>query len=87
MVSAAVQDSMGLGEDLPLSIVVAMVAAAVIVGAFAIRVIQNTFNGDRPPIEEGIPFVGGLIKFSKVGGSRPGFTTSSIVDAATYDVM
>ena len=52
--------------DLPLSTLIALVTVVTIAGAIAIRVISNTFHGNRPPVDEGIPFVGGLIKFSKV---------------------
>jgi len=52
--------------DLPLSTLIALVTVVTIAGAIAIRVISNTFHGNHPPVDEGIPFVGGLIKFSKV---------------------
>lgn len=41
-------------------------AAAAVVALAVIRVLANTFHGARPPIFEGIPFVGGLMKFAGV---------------------
>jgi hypothetical protein len=57
-------------QHLPLPALLA--AAAVVVGLSLVilRILTNTFNGKAPPVDEGIPFVGGLIKFSKVR-SRP----------------
>lgn len=52
-------------ETLPLSVLIAIVATAVASAAIILRIIGNTFHGNRPPVDEGIPFVGGLIKFSK----------------------
>ena len=46
-----------------------LAAGAVVVVALALlvhRLVSNTFPGKAPPVDEGIPFVGGLIKFSKV---------------------
>jgi hypothetical protein len=51
-----------LGTPVPLSQL--LVALAVIV--VGLRVLLNALPGKRPPIHEGIPFIGGLIKFSKV---------------------
>lgn len=36
--------------------------------AVVLRVLSNTLTFKAPPVMEGIPFVGGLIKFSKVRG-------------------
>lgn len=48
----------------PLSAVITLAAA---VAALAvIRILANTFHGSKPPIFEGIPFVGGLMKFAGV---------------------
>jgi hypothetical protein len=60
--------SQGLNEllQLPLATLVALIAVSTVAVAIAVRVISNTFHGNRPPVDEGIPFVGGLIKFSKV---------------------
>ncbi len=41
-------------------------AAAAVVTLAVIRVLANTFHGSKPPIFEGIPFVGGLMKFAGV---------------------
>lgn len=43
-----------------------LVALLGVVTLFASRLMANLFRGNRPPIHEGIPFVGGLIKFAKV---------------------
>lgn len=55
-------------QHLPLSALLA--AATVVVGLSLVilRILTNTFNGKAPPVDEGIPFVGGLIKFSKGPG-------------------
>jgi sterol 14alpha-demethylase len=45
------------------------------------RVATNTFHGKAPPVDEGIPFVGGLIKFSKVG-ALPSLQPPSLPAAA-----
>jgi sterol 14-demethylase len=50
--------------SLPLQVVIGV--AAVAVGFVLLRIISNAFPGSAPPVDEGIPFVGGLIKFSKV---------------------
>lgn len=52
-----------------LGLVVSVVlTAALLVG----RVLLNTLlNGKRPPIMEGYPFVGGLIKFAQVRALAP----------------
>lgn len=48
----------------PLALVIT--AAAAVVALAVIRVLANTFHGSKPPIFEGIPFVGGLMKFAGV---------------------
>lgn len=56
-------------QALPLPYLVAGATGLVLLGMLALRVLQNTVGaklGKAPPVEEGIPFVGGLIKFSKV---------------------
>lgn len=53
----------GMG-DVPMLIGVLVL---VVVVAVVVRVLSNIFHGNRPPVDEGIPFVGGLMKFSKVG--------------------
>ena len=54
---------------LPLPQLIAVSVVVVLLAAIVARVLSNTFNGKAPPIDEGIPFVGGLIKFSKVSFS------------------
>lgn len=44
-------------------------AAAAVVALVVIRILANTFHGSRPPIFEGIPFVGGLMKFAGVSAN------------------
>lgn len=68
LLQTATTNSQGLNEllQLPLATLVALIAVGAAVVAIAVRVISNTFHGNRPPVDEGIPFVGGLIKFSKV---------------------
>ena len=53
-------------QDLPLPQLIAVATGVVLLAALVMRVLTNKFNGKAPPIDEGIPFVGGLIKFSKV---------------------
>lgn len=45
-------------------------AAAAVVALVVIRILANTFHGSKPPIFEGIPFVGGLMKFAGVSALR-----------------
>lgn len=53
-------------QALPLLHLIAVATGVVLLAAVAMRLLTNTFHGKSPPVEEGIPFVGGLIKFSKV---------------------
>lgn len=48
----------------PLALAITTVAA--VVALTVIRFLSNTFHGSKPPIFEGIPFVGGLMKFAGV---------------------
>lgn len=54
-------------QALPIAVVVLMATALVLLAAVLARILTNTFHGKAPPVDEGIPFIGGLIKFSKVG--------------------
>ncbi len=54
-------------QALPLPQLIGVVTGAVLLAALTLRLLSNTLRGNAPPIDEGIPFVGGLIKFSKVG--------------------
>jgi hypothetical protein len=53
-------------QGLPLATLIALATGIVLVAALAVRVLTNKFHGKTPPIEEGIPFIGGVVKFSKV---------------------
>ena len=53
-------------QALPLPLLVASATGVVLLALIALRVLGNTFHGKAPPVEEGLPFIGGLIKFSKV---------------------
>lgn len=46
---------------------IGIVAVVALAFAIVLRVVSNSFTGKYPPIYEGIPFVGGLLKFLKVG--------------------
>lgn len=63
---------LGSALDLIVSSPIALVitTAAAFVALAVIRIIANTFHGNRPPIFEGVPFVGGLMKFAGVS-ARP----------------
>lgn len=51
----------------PLTLAITTVAA--IVALAVIRVLANTFHGSKPPVFEGIPYVGGLMKFAGVSAA------------------
>jgi len=51
----------------PLTLAITTVAA--IVALAVIRVLANTFHGSKPPVFEGIPYVGGLMKFAGVSAT------------------
>lgn len=53
-------------QALPLPALLAVATGVVLLAAVVMRVLSNNFPGKAPPVEEGIPFIGGLIKFSKV---------------------
>lgn len=50
---------------LPLAAQMALAAVATLLVLTLLRVASTKFTGRAPPCEEGIPFIGGLIKFSK----------------------
>ncbi|KAL4429571.1 hypothetical protein ABPG77_008620 [Micractinium sp. CCAP 211/92] len=52
-------------QALPLPALLAAATGVVLLAAVVMRVLSNNFPGKAPPVEEGIPFIGGLIKFSK----------------------
>lgn len=53
-------------QALPLPQLIAVATGVVFLAALVMRILGNKFQGNAPPVDEGIPFVGGLIKFSKV---------------------
>jgi len=53
-------------QELPLPFLFVLATALVALTATAVRIVTNTFHGNAPPVDEGLPFFGGLIKFSKV---------------------
>lgn len=57
---------LGSALDMVVSSPVALVitTAAAFVALAVIRILANAFHGNKPPIFEGIPFVGGLMKFA-----------------------
>ena len=52
-------------HQLPLPVVYGGAVVLIFFVAVLARVLSNTFNGNAPPVDEGIPFIGGLLKFSK----------------------
>lgn len=75
----AVSSLVEAAQQLPLPLLVAAATLLSLAGLLVLRVISNSFPGKAPPVDEGsIPFIGGLLKFSKVrcvlqkGGSAPG---------------
>ncbi len=66
-------DIVGLTEglaQLPMAYLVAGATVLLVVTATVLRVLTNTITFKAPPVMEGIPFIGGLIKFSRVGVAR-----------------
>lgn len=55
---------------LPLAAQIGASAGLIFVGLVLLRLLSNIFHGKAPPVDEGVPFVGGLIKFSKVRRTR-----------------
>ena len=55
-------------QALPLPLQLAVGAVVLLLTLLVGRVLSNALPGKAPPVDEGIPFVGGLIKFSKVRG-------------------
>jgi sterol 14-demethylase len=48
----------------PSAMIIVSIVACLMIAVLA-RVLSNTFHGNAPPVDEGIPFIGGLLKFSK----------------------
>jgi hypothetical protein len=55
---------------LPLGVQLAGSVVATILFLLVLRILSNAFPGRAPPVDEGMPFIGGLIKFSKVRRAR-----------------
>lgn len=55
-----------------------LLAVAAVITLFVGRVVANRLPGKTPPILEGFPYVGGLIKFSKVQLASPTAAACSI---------
>jgi len=65
VLSSVVQAADNALLQLPFPTLLALVALGTAALAVALRILSNTFTGRKPPVDEGIPFVGGLMKFSK----------------------
>jgi hypothetical protein len=48
----------------------ALLAVFALISVFIARVLANAFPGSKPPVFEGVPFVGGLQKFAGVSGGE-----------------
>lgn len=57
-------------QGVPLPYLVGAALALFAASMLVLRVFANALRGKSPPIDEGIPFVGGLIKFSKVRAAQ-----------------
>lgn len=51
---------------LPLPTLIGGILVVALAAAVFVRATANLRRGNSPPVEEGVPFVGGLLKFSKV---------------------
>ena len=52
--------------DLPLVVKCVIVPSAFLVACSVLRLVTNCLPSQRPPVFEGIPFIGGLLKFVQV---------------------
>lgn len=58
-------------QALPVVAQVAVALGSTLLLAVCLRLLKHTvLRGSAPPVEEGIPFIGGLLKFAKVRGGR-----------------
>jgi hypothetical protein len=55
-----------LGGGAPSAAVVLLAVLALFSVLLITRALSNAFPGSKPPIVEGVPYVGGLLKFAKV---------------------
>ena len=61
-------ETMGLGTALPAPLLIAASACLMLVAILLLRVISNRLPGKTPPVLEGVPFIGGIMKFVSVSG-------------------
>ena len=52
--------------DLPLIVKCVIVPSALLVACSILRIVSNCLPSQRPPVFEGIPFIGGVLKFVQV---------------------
>lgn len=48
----------------------ALLAVFALISVFVARILANAFPGNKPPVFEGVPFIGGLQKFAGVSGGQ-----------------
>lgn len=53
-------------DSVPAALFWPVLSGLLLASALVLRVISNSFTFKAPPIFEGFPFVGGLIKFARV---------------------
>ena len=51
--------------DVPARVFWPVVGLVLLASVLVLRVISNTLTFNKPPIFEGLPFIGGLVKFAK----------------------
>lgn len=57
--------------EVPLGVLIALSVVLLFCVLILARVISNTLlRGNAPPVFEGVPFIGGMLKFGKVGQWR-----------------
>ncbi len=69
----------GSGRGLPLPLLYAVGTGIALLALVVLRVISNSLPAKSPPIFEGTPFIGGIMKFVKVHSLRRSTTFFSIV--------
>ena len=52
--------------DLPLIVKCVIVPSALLVACSILRLVSNCLPSQRPPVFEGVPFIGGVLKFVQV---------------------
>ena len=53
-------------HDLPLVVKCVIVPGAILIACSVLRLVSNCLPSQRPPVFEGIPFIGGVLKFVQV---------------------